>query len=352
MATPALLIDADRVDQNIRLMLQTVGDRPDRLRPHVKTHKMSAVVQQYLKAGIRSFKAATLEEAAMAAAAGAADVLLAHQPVGEKQGRWSKLIQTHRSTRFSTIVDDLAVVDQLGGLAESCGDTLDLWIDVDCGMHRTGIAFGAELQALRERIRQATGLRYRGLHVYDGHLHQPSLEQRKVAVEAIARTIEADLRSDPAPEVVVGGSPTFALWAERLPDRPQPFWQCSPGTMVFWDWGYDHSFAEMPYEIAATVLTSVISKPASGRLCLDLGHKSLASEMPLELRAAFPALPDARLVGHSEEHLVIESEQAEGIAVGETLVALPRHICPTVNLYGQAAVVRDRAVTEEAWAIT
>jgi D-serine deaminase-like pyridoxal phosphate-dependent protein len=90
----------------------------------------------------------------------------------------------------------------------------------------------------------------------------------------------------------------------------------------------------------------VISRPTQTRLCLDLGHKAVASEMPPP-RAIFPALPDAKAVGHNEEHLVIETARAAEFPVGTALYALPWHICPTVALHDRVQVVRGGRVVEE-----
>lgn len=352
VATPALLVDADRVAANIRHMLATVAGDPTRLRPHVKTHKMSAVVQLYCDAGIEQFKAATIAEAEMVARAGGADCLLAHQPTGRKIAQLAELVDTFPATKFSAIVDNPATVQALSNSFINHERPLELLIDVDCGMHRTGVPFGERLHAVRQQIVDLPSVSYAGLHVYDGHLHQPSLEARTAQVDAIDQAIQQDLHSFDSANVVVGGSPTFPIWAARMPEsNAGTHWQCSPGTMVFWDTGYASLFADMQYEIAAVLLTTVISKPGADRVCLDLGHKSVASEMGLEQRVVFPALPDARLVSQSEEHLVVHTEAAQQLSVGDALIALPRHICPTVALYPRAAIVRDGKLSGESWQV-
>jgi len=97
------------------------------------------------------------------------------------------------------------------------------------------------------------------------------------------------------------------------------------------------------------LLTRLISKPGPNRLCLDLGHKAVASENP-HPRVQLLEVPDAKAVSHSEEHLVIETKYADRFAVGDCLFGVPRHICPTVALYSEASVVRDGRVTER-WRI-
>jgi D-serine deaminase-like pyridoxal phosphate-dependent protein len=148
----------------------------------------------------------------------------------------------------------------------------------------------------------------------------------------------------PVPRLVASGSPTFPIHA-RSRDV-----ECSPGTVVFWDAGYGDRFTDMDFLPAALVFTRVVSKPGPGRLCLDLGHKAIASEMP-HPRVHFPGLADAQAVTHSEEHLVIETPRAAEFAVGDALYGVPQHICPTVALHGIAVVVEHgRAV--DRWRIT
>src|SRR5690606_25922103 len=146
------------------------------------------------------------------------------------------------------------------------------------------------------------------------------------------------------PAIVAGGTPTFPIHAKRGGV------ECSPGTCVLWDAGYAASFPDLRFLNAAVLLTRVISRPAPDRLCLDLGHKAVASEMP-HPRVFLPDLPDAVPVTHSEEHLVLETPHASRWPVGSALYAIPRHICPTVALHHSLQVVEDRRAIDE-WQVT
>ena len=115
---------------------------------------------------------------------------------------------------------------------------------------------------------------------------------------------------------------------------------------VFWDAGYARKMPDFDFVPAALVLTRVISKPGSGRRCLDLGHKAVASEMP-HPRVDFLNLADARAVMHNEEHLVLETSRSQDFDVGDCLYGVPWHICPTVALHARAAVVSGAKVVGE-----
>jgi D-serine deaminase-like pyridoxal phosphate-dependent protein len=112
---------------------------------------------------------------------------------------------------------------------------------------------------------------------------------------------------------------------------------------VFWDSGYGNKLRDLDFLPAALVLTRVVSKPGGNRLCLDLGHKALGSEMP-HPRVQFLNLPDYNALTHSEEHLVIESAEADRFNIGDCLYGVPRHICPTVALYSSATVIENHQI--------
>lgn len=340
--SPSLLVYEEQLDENLRRMVAQVGD-PARLCPHVKTHKLPQVVTKQLALGITKLKAATIAEAEMCAAAGAPEVLLAHAPVGPRAARLVALARAFPTTRFAVIVDDSDVARHLSSVVNTASLTLDVLLDIDCGMHRSGIAPGADAEALYRLVHQLPGLRAVGLHAYDGHIHDTDRATRRARCEAALTPVLAlrdRLRGAgfSVPRLVCGGTPTFPFLAARHDV------ECSPGTSVLWDHGYGTTLPDLDYLPAAALLTRVTSRPLPHRLCLDLGHKALGSEMP-QPRALLLGLEDAQLVGHSEEHLVVETERAADYPPGTILYALPWHICPTVNLHSEAVLVQNRRAT-------
>jgi D-threonine aldolase len=348
VASPALLVYADRVEENVRRMIAMAGG-VERLRPHIKTHKTPELIRLQLKHGISKFKCATIAEAEMAAAAGAGDILLAYQPVGPNVARFLDLCSMFKSVHFSCIVDDATAIGALSAAAAEASQTLTVLLDVDIGQHRTGVAPGAQAIELYRLMAASPSLRPGGLHAYDGHLHETNVEQRAAACDAAFAPVEVLRRNLeheglPVPCVVAGGTPTFPMHARRSDV------ECSPGTCVFWDASYGSKLPDLNFLPAAVLLTRVVSKPAAARVCLDLGHKAVASEMP-HPRAVFFDLDEVMPVVHSEEHLVLEAAQATALPVGACLYAIPWHICPTVALHGQVVVVRN-ARAEERWKVT
>jgi len=344
--SPSLVVYPDRVNENIERAIQIVGD-PARLRPHIKTHKMPPVIQMHLRDGVTKFKCATIAEAEMAAKAGAKDVLVATQPVGPNIKRLGQLFQKYEDVKFSTICDNPETARQLSASSKDFGCAIPVYMDVDSGMARTGIAPGKEAIDLYKLLSSLPNLKLEGLHVYDGHIHEPDPAKREQICNDAWKPIEAlrqDLKQNnlQVPRIIAGGTPTFPFHAQHE-DR-----ECSPGTYVFWDFGYQ-KFEDLDFLIAALLVTRVISKPGHNRLCLDLGHKAVAAENP-QPRVQFLNLPEATLVMHSEEHLVIETPQAAQWKIGDVLYAVPRHICPTVALHDFAFSV-ENGRAEGKWEI-
>jgi D-threonine aldolase len=346
--SPGLLLYQDRIDENIRKMIRIAGG-VERLRPHMKTHKLPDLIQKQIALGIHKFKCATIAEAEMVASCEARDVLLAYQPVGPNARRFCTLAKQFPQTRFATVVDDEAAASSLSQTAQAEKVPLEVLLDLDCGQHRTGIEPGDRAFQLYKFIASQPSLKPAGLHAYDGHIHDRDVEARAAACQKAFAPVAA-LRQQlqnaglSVPRVVAGGTPTFPMHAARGDV------ECSPGTCVLWDWGYSTNFPDLDFLHAAALLTRVVSKPAANRLCLDLGHKAVASEMP-HPRVHFPELPDAKPVAHNEEHLVLETERARNFHVGNVLFGLPWHICPTVALHAEAVAVADGRAAAR-WKIT
>jgi D-serine deaminase-like pyridoxal phosphate-dependent protein len=348
LATPALLVYPDRIQANIAYMVKIAGSGR-RLWPHLKTAKMPAVVRMYRQQGVDQFKCATLAEAEMAAREDAAQVLIAFPLLGPHPRRLARLIERYPGTEFLATIDSDEGLNAIAQQMPVTGRPLQVLLDLDVGMHRTGIACGNKAWELYRRLAEIPGLQPGGLHVYDGHIHVSDMAQRRAAVEQAMAPVEelsGQLMSAglPVPRCICGGSYSFTIHAQ-YPDR-----QCSPGTSVFWDYGYSQSIPEQPFRWAAVVATRIVSRSAPNRLCLDLGYKALAAEQPAP-RAYFLNGPDLVECDHSEEHRVVEASEAHRYRLGQVLYAVPRHICPTVALYDEGlAVVGGKII--ERWPVS
>lgn len=349
IASPALLIYPHRVEQNVEQLIAMAGD-VNRLRPHVKTHKLPQVVAMHAERGIHKVKCATIAEAEMVAAAGVNDILLAYQPVGPNQQRLIELIQAYPDVQFGCLIDNEKTLRELAAKLDAAGVSLAVWIDIDNGNHRTGIQPGAAAENLAKLLVDTANVRFAGLHIYDGQFGGMTPEDRRAAaneafadVKAMVERLEAD--GVEVPNLVAGGSPTFPTHAQRTGV------DLSPGTYSLWDVGYGTSCSDQPFIWAAVLLTRIISKPGPNRVCVDLGHKAVAAENPLERRVRFLNAPDAQFMGQNEEHLVLELPEGHGFEVGDILYGIPWHVCPTVALHQEANVVNSDHEFVERWPI-
>src|SRR5690606_10806435 len=205
---------------------------------------------------------------------------------------------------------------------------LRVYIDLNPGTNRTGISPGKEAEVLYEKAQKLEGITVLGFHIYDGHLRQKDIGERKLACDQAFAPVEDLLESlkekkYPDPVVIAGGTPTFPIHLQREKVV------CSPGTFVYWDEGYGTTLSEQPFQAAALVVTRVISLPSKGLICVDLGHKSIAAENPLENRVHFLNREDLHPVSQSEEHLVLKTSENHHFKIGDVLYGIPFHICPT-----------------------
>jgi D-serine deaminase-like pyridoxal phosphate-dependent protein len=338
--SPAIVLYKSRIRENIALLKSMIDDI-ERLRPHVKTNKIAEVVQMMLEAGIRKFKCATIAEAEMLGMVEAEDVLLAYQPVGPKINRLLELVQKYPATRFSCLIDNEISALEISKVFEAQGRHIPVYLDLNVGMNRTGIV-PIKAFSLFKLALSLPGIKPIGLHVYDGHIHDTDMGIRIERCDAAFALVEnlADQIVDagfPEPEIVAGGTPTFPVHALRSNV------QCSPGTFIFWDWGYAGNFPEQTFEWAAVVISRVISIIDANHICLDLGHKSVAAENP-QPRVFFVNAPEAIPVSQSEEHLVLKVEDVNNYPIGTVFYGIPKHICPTVALYEKAYVAEAHEI--------
>jgi D-serine deaminase-like pyridoxal phosphate-dependent protein len=342
--TPAVCVYPEIVAENIDAALRLAAGDPARLRPHVKTHKTAEIARMLLARGVQKHKCATLAEAKLLVDAGVCDILVAYPVVGPNIDRFVNLVCDHPHAAFSVLADHPEPVRALDDRLDAVGRAVEVLVDVDVGMGRTGVPLGPDVVAFHRFLRERRRLRPGGLHVYDGHNEDPDLAERSRIVAGAAdalRRVLGELRSAgfPVPRIVVGGSGSFHLWLDLAADLPAL--EGAPGTFVFSDWNYHQRYPDYGMTPAAVALARVVSKPRPGRLTLDLGHKAVAGDVPAPSRAWFFDLASWSIVRQNEEHLVLDTPDAGGFQPGDVLYAIPYHVCPTVALHRDLWVVEN-----------
>ncbi len=341
--SPALALYPDRIQQNIQTLVKSIDD-VNRLRTHIKTHKSGEVSKMMLDAGIRKFKCATIAEAEMLAMAGAPDVLLSYQPVGPKANRLVELVKKFPKTKFSCLIDNIESAKHLSSVFSDQFISIEVYIDLNVGMNRTGIV--PETAAnLFEDCKSLKGINIIGLHAYDGHLRDVDFAVRTKRCDDAFSKVELLQKKILEKEgkkltIVAGGTPTYSIHSKRKEI------ECSPGTYIYWDKGYEQALTEQHYLFAALVVTRIISKPTEDTICIDLGHKSIASENPLANRVYFLNAADLEPTGHSEEHMTFKTSVGNNFSVGDVLYGVPYHVCPTIALHDEACIVKNHNVID------
>ena len=347
--SPALVVYRDLVERNIK----TIGsllDGYDRLRPHIKTHKMSRVARMEMDAGITKFKCATPKEAAVLAANGATDVMIAYPPIGPQIQRVVGLKQTHPDVTFRVIGDDEPSLRQLSKECAASGIELGVLIDMNTGMNRTGAPPGKPSVALAKLIDGLEGLRFDGLHAYDGHVSGDGEPRKAKARDAVQLAVDTRVQIEKAgiecPLVVASGSKGF-----DATDEIDGVTEVSPGTWIFWDTGYGESLA-FPFNWAALVVSRVISTPAEDLITLDAGNKGINPDVPAPHFSALNLEGELQFLVRNEEHQLIRI--APGVDrpnVGDVIYLIPKHVCTTVNLYDEAYVIDGDGNWTETWSV-
>jgi len=346
IVSPSLLFYRDVIVRNIARTMELAGS-PQRLRPHVKTHKTREIARLWIAAGVTKHKCATIAEAELLATSGAAEVLIAYPMVGPNCERVARLATKIPETRFGVTVDHPKPLRELQLALARSGRTVDAFLDVNCGMNRTGIAAGPAAEELYRQLAAVSCLLPAGLHVYDGHNNKESLDDRTAmgrdalgpVLEMRQRLIKSGL---PVDRMVIGGTPSFPVHAKL--DLPGV--ECSPGTLSLHDFNYNTRYGELGITPAALLLTRIVDKPTPDRITLDLGSKAVSAGQPVEKRCTLLNVRDATIVMQSEEHLAVRTPEAESFEPGDVVYAMPAHVCPTVALHRQALVVVNGEVVE------
>lgn len=344
--TPALLLYPEIIASNIDATVKFLDGNADRWRVHIKTAKLAYTLRMFIDRGLRNFKCATTLELLTACRSGAADVLLAYPVMGANALRAREIAAEFPQVRVS------ALIENENQLRQWRGSRVGIFVDLNSGMNRTGIEQGhGDRVAELVRATRDSGLSFRGLHFYDGHLGN-LVEPERTAIAHAGYTsllkIVAELERSglPVPEVITAGTPALPCSVSFAGFRATQFvHRVSPGTVAYNDaTSLAQLVPEFGYRPAVLVLTRVVSNPRPGVVTCDAGHKSVSADAGVPTCVAL-GHPELTPLTPSEEHLPLAvKDGAVAPPVGQTLCLLPRHVCPTVNNFDHALLIRDGRV--------
>lgn len=349
--TPAALVDVDRLERNISRAARYAAEHGLDLRPHIKTHKSLFVANAQLQHGAHGLTCATPHETQVMSVI-CDDILNAFPPVGA--GRARRLMSLNSRIRLTVALDSIAAVDILQAAATSAGRHVGVYIELDVGMRRVGLADPARVVELAKYVTSQRSLEFAGIALYPGHIRCTSAEQDS-ALNALrtnlSLTLDALDHSGLTPPVVSAGS-TPTLW--RTHELPR-ITEIRPGSYVY----NDRTIASMGAcgwdDCAMTVLSTVVSTSVPGQAVIDAGSKALGREpmsgAPEEGFGQLLEFPEVRVVRMSEEHGILDlAHTTWRPRIGERVRVIPNHVCVAVSLFDITYGIRDELV-ENTWRI-
>lgn len=363
--TPALIIDLDKLEFNIRDMADFARQQGVKLRPHLKSHKIPEIARLQVEKGAVGVTVAKLGEAEVMAQAGIYDLLIANQITSP--AKISRLLDLAERVKVGVAVDSLEGAKNLSEAAEARNRQLGVLVEVDSGLRRCGVLPGAEVVELVREIGKLPGLVFEGIFTHAGHAYarenwQQVLEVGRQEGEIMLETARLLTDAGIAPgEISVGSTPTA-----KISGRIAGITEIRPGNYVFYDAIQVALGVVGPERCALTVLSTVISTPAADRLVLDAGSKTLALDKGahgVSLVKGFGIILDEyglpwsglTLERLSEEHGVVtiteNVQNAKNRPQFNTRVSIiPNHACTVINLFDQVYAVRGEVV-ETVWKV-
>lgn len=343
--TPALLLDIDVVQGNIRMMANYLKNKPVRLRPHTKCHKSPILAHMQLRAGAKGIMVAKLGEAEVMANAGVSDIYIANQVV--QKTKIERLVNLNRYCDVSVAVDNPNVVEMLSNVALSKGLKVKVIEEIDVGLNRCGVLPGEPAVDLAKKISRCKGLIFEGVMGYEGHAGwiEDFRKRREECNECYRRTLETvDQIRKAGIEVKTigtGGTNSFSIAAEYPGIN-----EIQPGHYVFMS--ESHCMDGVPFQSALTVLTTIVSRPARDRAIVDGGVKTFSKML------GYPRVKGMTGVEVNElhvEHGILRLENpSASLDVGDMLEFIPAYSGATVNLHDRFYVTKGDTV-EAIWKI-
>ena len=333
--TPALLVDLDAMEENIEQMARYFASRKAKLRPHAKTHKSPFLAWKQLEAGAIGITCAKLSEAEVFIQCGIKDILLANQVTHPKKIR--HLAGLARHSRIIVACDSAANAKDLAEAAKAAGASLNVLIEVDVGLGRSGLRTSEQVIELARFIQSSPSLSFQGIMGYEGHcVFIKDFAARKAEGEkANARLVavrDALIQAGiPIHIVSAGGTGTYNI-AGDFPGITE----VQAGSYLFMDSRYLE--LGLGFKPALTVLATVVSRPDPHNAVVDAGKKALTEEFGLPQAT----LPGAELIRLSEEHGVLKlAPEAQGLKVNDQVQLIPSHGCTTINLHDRYYGIRQ-----------
>lgn len=351
--TPALLINKEILLDNINFMQQRANKNNVALRPHTKTHKMPYLAKLCVEAGAKGITVAKVGEAEVMAAHGIDDIFIANEIVGEiKLERIRKLSET---IDISFGIDSIEHVRAIEKVFEGHSKKAQVLIEIEVGEERSGIIEEEDFINLVQYIKKCNNVNLKGIFSHDGNSYTAeNIEDcRRIFMGSQVRTLRfAEIAEELGYElevVSIGSTPSLMNDFEIL----KGVTEIRPGTYILMDASQGNAIGTYD-RCAATVLTTVISKPTEERVITDVGAKGITAQTRSKGICATKGLgyikdyDNVYIYDVYDEHAIIYNKKfREEIKIGDKVEIIPNHICPVCNLYDKAYLVSGKEVVQE-----
>ena len=355
--TPALMVDLDAFERNLKTMSDAVAKFGVKLRGHSKTHKCPIVARRQMALGAVGACCQKVGEAEAMVHGGVTDVLVSNQIVGRTKLR--RLCALASLAKIAVCADDAGNVEDLNTAAVEAGITLPVLVEIDVGSNRCGVQPGEDALALAQKIDRSSNLSFGGLQSYHGSAqHMRTYDDRQTAIgSAVAKTRETiDLLGKNGLTCgIIGGAGTGTYQFEA---NSGVYNELQAGSYIFMDADYTKNLKQGggfidEFQNALFVYATVMSKPGDTHAAVDAGHKAYSIDSGLPVLRDFPEL---EFSGASDEHGKILLNKAfndsnKSLNVGDKVFLIPGHVDPTVNLHDWYVCYRGDRV-EALWPIT
>lgn len=351
--TPALLIDETVLNRNLEYMSAYAKNKNVKLRPHTKTHKMPYLAMKQRDYGATGITVAKVGEAEIMAVYGLKDIFIANQIVGKQKLERIKKLAEQINICFG--VDSIHHIEEIDEVFEDADKKAQVLIEIEVGEERSGIIEEIDYKLLLNSIRASKNVELKGIFSHDGHTYKAvdkddcydlfmTATTRTLHFANVARDMDFDIET-----VSIGSTPPFMFGF----DIPEGVTEIRPGTYILMDGSqsnainsYDHS--------AASVLTTVISKPTDERVITDVGAKGLTAQSRskgLTATEGFGKIKEYDGVyvhGVFDEHAIIYNREfSQNVKIGDKVRIIPNHICPVSNLYHKAYLINNDEIVKE-----
>jgi D-serine deaminase-like pyridoxal phosphate-dependent protein len=344
--TPAVLVDVDIMERNLRRLATYCSEHLLNLRPHTKTHKIPELARRQTALGAVGITVAKVGEAEVMADAGLNDILIVYPIVGEP--KLCRLMALASRVRLTVAADSFEVAQEISSHAVAAGCKIGFLVEFNTGFRRCGLPVRPSSIDVAQRIRDLPGLKWRGVLVYPGHIMgtaatRPGLirAENRVLADLIDLLTAAGI-----PYPVVSGGNTPAAYASH---EFSAITEIRPGTYIFNDGNTVCAEAASWPDCAARVWTTVVSRSVQGRAIIDAGSKTLTADRLLSGDGVgfghICDYPDIAIEDLSEEHGHLDTTRSSRIpGLGQRLQVIPNHICPVMNLHDIVYGVQDQRV--------